>query len=422
MSVLVVLIPPRPRAKTRDAEPPPAALEWSWVLGDGPGPVQQGRGAPAEWPRSDTVTAVLAATDVAWHQAPLPKAPSGRMRQALVGLLEDHLLDDDATLHFGLPPDATAGRPTWIAVLHRPWFAELLQKFAAAGRPVDRVVPSIAPDETPQGHFDLDPEGDGEAVQLAWADSAGALLMSLGGSLARARVATVEARWTSTPAAAKAAEAWLGRPVTVLGEAEHVLAVARSPWNLLQFEFAPRHRGATALRDGWRGFLAPAWRPVHVGLVALLLINLVGLNAWAWMEKRALTDRRQAMVALLQATHPQVRAVIDAPRQMARENDLLRAAAGQPGDGDLETLLGVAAAAWAEDDAPVASVRFEPGSLVLGIEGWDAARVAQFRDRVGPAGWSVAVNGTLLTLSRSGDGPQQGAAPAAATAAPRRTP
>lgn len=421
MSVLVVLIPPRPRPKTRDAEPPPAAQEWSWVLGDGHGPAQQGRGAPPDWPRSDSVVAVVAAADVAWHRAALPKAPSGRMRQALAGLLEDHLLDDDATLQFALPPEATAGQPAWIAVLHRPWFADMLQRFEAAGRPVDRVVPAVAPvlaaDEPPRGHFDLDPDGDGETVQLAWADHAGALRLGLGGSLARARAASAEAVWTATPAAATTAEAWLGRPVTVQGEADHALAAAGSPWNLLQFEFAPRHRGATALRDGWRSFLAPAWRPVHVGLIALLLINLIGLNAWAWMEKRALSERRKAMVALLQTTHPQVRAVIDAPRQMARENDLLRAAAGQPGDGDLETLLGVAAAAWPEGEEPVASLRFEPGSLVLGIDGWDAQRVAQFREQVGPAGWAVAVNGVQMTLSRGSE-----AQPAAAVPLNRRTP
>jgi general secretion pathway protein L len=401
MTVLVVLIPPRPRPKTRDGLAPPAATEWSWILSvDGQTAAQQGRGTPAEWPRADSVAALLSAADVAWHLVTLPKAPPARLRQALLGVLEDQLLDDDATLHFALPPEPVPGQPTWIAVLHRPWVAECLQRFEAAGRPVDRLVPTAVPGAPPAGHFEPDPEAGGDRLQLTWADAGGALRLGLEGTLARTRTADPAARWTATPAAAKAAEAWLGHPVTVRSEAEQALFAVRSPWNLRQFEFAPRHRGALALRESWQRFLSPAWRPVHVGLAALLLINLVGLNAWAWMQQRALAERRADMVNLLRSTHPQVRAVLDAPRQMARETELLRAAAGQPGDGDLETLLGVAAAAWPEDEAPVASLQFEPGRLVLAIEGWDEARVAAFRDLVTPAGWSVAVAGTQLTLTR----------------------
>ncbi|MBT9486501.1 MAG: general secretion pathway protein GspL [Rubrivivax sp.] len=402
MSVLVVLIPPRPRPKTRDGLPPPAATEWSWLLStDGQTVAQQGRGAPADWPAADSCVAVLSPTDLAWLPATLPKAPAARLRQALLGVLEDQLLDDETALHFAVAPDAAAGQPTWVAVLHKPWLAEWLQRFEAAGRPIERVLPLGVPGGAPAGHFEPDPQGDGERLQLSWSDSSGALCLALDGSLARSRTATEGAAWTATPSAAAAAEAWLGRPVDVVGEAERALAAARSGWNLMQFDLAPRHRGATALREGWHRFLSPAWRPVHVGLVALLVLNLVGLNAWAWTQQQALSERRQAMVSLLQSTHPQVRAVLDARRQMTRETEQLRAAAGQPGDNDLETLLGVAAAAWPEGEPPVAALQFEPGRLVLGVEGWDDGMVAEFRNQLAPAGWQVTVNGTQLTLSRT---------------------
>jgi general secretion pathway protein L len=402
MSVLVVLIPPRPRPKTRDGLPPPAATEWSWLLSaDGQTVAQQGHGAPADWPAADSRVAVLSTTDLAWVSATLPKAPPARLRQALLGVLEDQLLDDETALHFAVAPDAVAGQPTWVAVLHKPWLAECLQRFEAAGQPINRVVPQAVPGGVPAGHFEPDPDGDGERLQLSWADSTGALCLALDGSLARSRTAIEGTVWTATPAAAAAAEAWLGRPVGVLGEAERALAAARDGWNLMQFDLAPRHRGATALREGWQRFLSPAWRPVHVGLVTLVVLNLVGLNAWAWMQQRALSERKQAMVTLLQSTHPQVRAVLDAPRQMARETEGLRAAAGQPGDNDLETLLGVAAAAWPEGEPPVASLQFEPGRLVLGAEGWDDTMVSEFRNQLAPAGWQVTVDGSQLTLTRT---------------------
>lgn len=402
MNVLVVLIPPRPRPPHRDGDAAPLPAEWSWVYSvDGRSVARQGRGAPADWPPATERVALLDAGDVAWLPATLPKAPPARMRQALLGLLEDQLLDDDE-LHFALAPGARGGQPTWVAALHRPWLAEILQRLDAAGVPVTRVVPSLQPAMTPpRGHFSPDPDDDAR-LRLAWSDAGGAAQLRLDGSLARARAAATppDLQWTATPACAAAAEAWLGHPVVVLGEAEHALQALAGGWNLRQFDLAPRHRGAGALKDGWRRFLAPAWRPVHIGLVALLAMNLVGLNAWAWQQRQALGERRQAMVELLRSTHPQVRAVLDAPLQMSREADRLRAAAGQPGDDDLETLLAAAAAAWPEDEPQVAGLQFEPGRLVLDLEEWDAARIAGFRELAEPAGWQVAVEGSQLTLSR----------------------
>lgn len=409
MTVLVVQIPPRPRAKTRDGVPAPAPAEWSWWLIDGAGvsasSASSGQGAPAAWPAAASVVALLAPQDVAWQRVTLPKAPAGRLRQALLGVLEDHLLDDDDDLHFALAPEPVAGQTTWVAVVNRPWLAEWLQRLETAGRPVDRVLPAAVPSLPPAGHFDIDPDldTDGNTLRLTWADGDGVLCLGLEGSLARARAAAAdEARFTATPAAATAAEAWLGRPVGVLGDAERAATALRSPWNLRQFDLAPRHRGADALRDAWKRFLSPAWRPVHVGLVALLAINLLGLNAWAWMQRQALTERKQAMVDLLRSTHPQVRAVLDAPLQMSRETERLRTAAGQPGDTDLETLLGVAAAAWPDDEPPVNSLQFEPGRLVLGVDGWDDERLSSFREQVAPAGWSATSDGQRVTLSRAG--------------------
>ncbi len=403
MNVLVVQVPPRSRASARDGASRPAPAAWAWQLLDAAGhALQSGAGAPAEWPPAASLVLVLSPQDVAWHRTTLPKAPAGRMRQALLGVLEERLLDDDADLHFALAPDAAAGRPTWVAVVHRPWLAELLQRLEAGGRAVDRVLPALAPSVPPMGHFDTDAHADDAPLHLDWADADGVTRLGLGGSLARARLAAVEdARWCASPAAAAAAEAWLGRPVAVVSDAERAREWQRSPWNLRQFDLAPRHRGAGALRDAWRRFLTPAWRPVRVGLVALLALNLVGLNAWAWMQERALAERRQAMVELLRSTHPQVRAIIDPPLQMARETERLRAAAGQPGDTDIETLLGVAAAAWPDDEPPASSLQFEPGRLVLGVDGWDEARLAAFREQVEPAGWTASSDGQRLTLSRA---------------------
>jgi general secretion pathway protein L len=204
------------------------------------------------------------------------------------------------------------------------------------------------------------------------------------------------------PAAAAEAERWLEGPVAVLGDAERALQALRSPWNLRQFDLAPRHRGLQAVREGWRRLAGPAWRPLRWGLVGLLLVQLAGLNAWAWRLEQDLRDQRQAQVRLLQAAHPQVRSVLDAPLQMQRETELLRAAAGRPGPADLEPLLDVAAAAWPDGQPPLQALRFEPGRLAITTAGWDDAQRAAFAERVRAAGYAAEVQGDQLVIRAGG--------------------
>jgi general secretion pathway protein L len=104
---------------------------------------------------------------------------------------------------------------------------------------------------------------------------------------------------------------------------------------------------------------------------------------------------------MLRETFPSVRTVLDAPLQMQRETEVLRAAAGRAGDSDLETLLGAAASAWPEGIGPVQTLRFEPGRLTLAAVGWSEPQVAQFRDRLRPGGWAVDSADGRLMLSRA---------------------
>ena len=71
------------------------------------------------------------------------------------------------------------------------------------------------------------------------------------------------------------------------------------------------------------------------------------------------------MTELLRSSHPQVRSILDAPVQMQRETELLRAASGRAGAEDFETLLALAAVAWPDGQPPVQQVRFEAGRLMI---------------------------------------------------------
>jgi general secretion pathway protein L len=353
------------------------------------------------------VVAVLADSDVSWQRLTLPKAPASRLRAALGGLLEEQLLEEDESVHVALAPGSTAGAPTWIAVADKAWLRGVLDEIERAGPVVDRVVPSAWPGDTPQGHFfaaAAAPTGIAD-VMLSHADEQGLVLLRLQGSLARTlqpHMAASTARWTATPAVAAPAERWLGAGVVLLGEGERALQSARSLWNLRQFDLAPRHRGTRALRDAWRRVRSPVWRPVRLGLAALLALQLVGLNAYAWQQRQAIAERREAAQALLRSTFPGVRAVLDAPLQMQRETEALRAAAGRAGQDDLEALLGAAAAAWPEGLGPLHTVRFEPGRLSFTAPGWTENQMLQFRERLRAGGLAVESAEGRVTLRRAG--------------------
>lgn len=409
MSLLVILIPPRDRLRAGGGTPAArAGGEFAYVLSDdGLTPRQHGRSAAALLPRADSVVAVLADGDVGWHRVTLPKAPPARLRAALAGVLEDALLDEPEAMHFALAPGAVAGQPAWVATVHKAWLAAQIAALEQAGRTVERVLPSTWPDEPPHGHFWL-PEGadTGDVPMLAWSDAQGVVQMRLQGTLARAWLAQrpgEDVRWTASPAAAAPAERWLGAPVQVLGDDERALQPARTLWNLRQFDLAPRHRGTRALRGLVQRLRSPAWRPVRLGLAALVALHLVGLNLWAWQQRQAIDARRQAMVDLLRSAHPQVRAVLDAPLQMQRETAALRATAGRTGASDLEALLDAAAGAWPEQQGPAQSLRYEGDSLSFTAAGWDDTQVEAFRHRLRADGWQLESADGRLRLLRAGN-------------------
>lgn len=404
MSTLVVLLPPRHRLQAGQAGPTGSAAagvsEYEYVVTmDGLGVHSSGRAAPALLPRSEQVVALLPAADLSWHRITCPRAGGRKMRAALAGLLEEALLDDADRLHFALSPGAQGGSAAWAVATDRVALAMHLAALEGAGLRVDRVAPAIWPDEPPSAHIDTSGgDIDATSIRLTLSDADGVRLLPLRGNLVRSLM-PADVRVTATPAAATAAERWLGRAVQVQTDAESALLAVRSLWNLRQFDFAPRHRGLSALRDARRRFFTPEWRPLRWGLAAVIGVQVLGLNVAAWQLKSDLAAKREQMTQLLTAAHPQVRAVYDPAVQMQRETDLLRTAAGRAGDADLEAALRAASSGWPADQ-PVQTLSYEGAQLTLAVPGWNESQVEAFRSALASAGWSVEAADGRVTLSR----------------------
>jgi general secretion pathway protein L len=416
MSILILQLPARPRhaAQTPDNKTAEAGgdahrlrprVEYEYVLTtDGATAQRQGSSAPGLFPRADSIVAVLPAADVGWHRLVCPKAPASRLRAALSGLLEENLLDEPTQVHLALAPQSQAGSETWVAACDHTWLSQQLATLDKEGVRVDRVVPAVWPDDPPAGYFAPVEPADDEArgMQLTWSTREGVATWPVRGAAARRLLPDTlppDARFFAAPAVAAPAERWLGAPVAVQSVGEHLLQASRSLWNLRQFDLAPSNRGLSALNERWRAFRGPAWRPVRLGLIGLIAVQLVGLNLWAWGQRHAMQAKRTAMVEVLRAAHPQIQAVLDAPVQMRRENEALRAAAGKAGDDDLESLLQAAASAW-PPSTPVQAFQYDSGSLTLAVPGWAPPQIEQFRSVLMAAGWHVEVADVRIVVSR----------------------
>jgi general secretion pathway protein L len=415
MSVLVIQFPARKRLGSPGAAASDVATgadavgsiptDWFWATtANGTSVEQQGTGPVSAMPQTEAAVGVLSELDVSWHAITLPRAPAGKLRAALVGVLEEHLLTEPESVHVAVAPAAEAGERAWVAIVDRVWLTDCLAAFERQGLIIDRVVPQLWPGDGSHGHFfDAAPAGGSPEPAIAMADVNGIACLPIAGTLARALLPASAAqamRWTAPPSVAAAAERWLGAQVSLESAGERLLRASRSTWNLRQFDLVARRRGTLAVRDAVRRFMRPAWRPLRLGLICAAVVQVLALNLWAWSHRQVLADKQEAQSALLTDTHPQVRVVRNPPLQMERETEVLRAAAGRPGPGDFETLLAAASAAWPEQQGPMQNLRFQPGQLSLAASGWSAEDTRRFSERLKPAGLTVTAQNGRVTVAR----------------------
>jgi len=300
--------------------------------------------------RQTEVVVLLPMPALSWHQVLLPKGSlarglmaergASRLRAILDGLLEEQLLDDPALLHLALQPQPVAEAPVRVVACDKAWLGAHLQALAQAGLMVSRIVPEFTPEALALTVFVV---GDEQHPML------------VGGNLVICPLSAAAVAWlgepsdpggmpevVAEPALAALAETLFKRPVTLQQRPQRLLQAAQTPWDLAQFDLvnANRNQARARLAQGAQSFLrAPPWRAARLALVALLLVNLVGLNAWAWREQAALQAKRQAVRAVLTSTFPKIPVVVDAPLQMAREVAALQRASGAASGADMEAML-----------------------------------------------------------------------------------
>lgn len=353
---------------------------------------------------------------LSWHRVQLPAGglrPAARLRAVLEGLLEDQLLDDPAQLHFALAPDAKVGQPIWVAACARPWLRDALQALEQQGHAVRAIVPEFAPALGTAQQLALLSQAD--SAWAVWCDDQGVHQRPLNPETVADGLRPTELPLPvrdlptlAEPALADLAAALGIENVTLQPAAQRLAQCAASPWDLAQGELAPRNPWIRRLQQGaqtlWQ---TAAWRPARWAAIALLGVQLVGLNVAAWQARSQLAAQRAALGATLLETFPSTPFVVDAPLQMERAVAALRTAHGSLSPRDLESQLSALAsspsfqALEAAGNAPTA-IDFVAGSLRVQGLGLGAEALQTLQSELRPRGYSATQLADTLQLDAVG--------------------
>lgn len=327
------------------------------------------------------VVGVIPHSRLSWLNVTLPPGSRGQRLQAVLhGLLEDRLLEDPEQLHCVLPPDAEAltqeGGNTLVAVCNKQWLRDVLAPLQAAGLTVQRLVPEISPSDKPELHV----MGVPEASHSVLSHDQGTCLLppNTANWTAFAGMLSGDVLVRAEPAMVERVQQLLQRQPVLQTAAQRWVQSAQSDWDLAQGEWAQgrAQRWRRWLQAAWQTFWhAPNWRAARVGLAALVLIHVLGLNVRAWQAHQSLQAQQMALKHILTSTFPSVSLVVDAPLQMQRETDALKQASGAVSSTDFEPLLAALGSVLSVATQPASPSQLHFANQALRIHGvrFDAA-------------------------------------------------
>ncbi len=319
---------------------------YAHVHSDGHSVLRSATGAAATLSaHAGEVVAVVPHSRLAWLRVQLPPASHGpRLQSVLHGLLEDRLLDDPQQLHIVLAPDAEhiarLGGETLVAVCDKQWLRDALAPLQAAGLTVQRIVPELSPSAKPV----LQVMGEPDHSQSLLCHAHGVTLLPPNTAQWRAfaELSQDDLQIQSEPAMVARVQSTLQRQPMLQSAAQRWVKSSQSAWDLAQGEWAQgrAQRVQRHLLAAWQTLLhAPAWKPMRWGVLSLVALQVLGINALAWQERSTLNAQQASLQNILKTTFPSVTLVIDAPLQMQREVDALQQKLGSTSSTDLEPLL-----------------------------------------------------------------------------------
>lgn len=329
---------------------------------------------------------------LSWHAIKLPaglKKHPGKLLAALQGLLEDRLLQDPTHLHIALPKQWSPQENIWVCVCDRTWLESHVRSFEASGRTVSRIVPEFAPPPTGQHIYAV---GNPQSNVL-WITDAQQGVVPLPLSML-----SEACRWIDLTNPIQCEPAWVDTvqardlPLRLENSFFHWPLAQENGWDLAQFSLQSnsRSRNFRLLRRWADTFWhAPQWKPARWGLVAVLLTQWLGLNAWAWKTQQNWAEQTQTWQTMLQTSFPKVNVVIDAPLQMQKEVDRLQKNSGQLVRTDFENLLTQMSNAWPARQKSPRQLQYQNGQLVWPLADLKSADAKSMNEQLERQGYNL---------------------------------
>jgi general secretion pathway protein L len=340
------------------------------VVGDGGNIEQQGEGPLRSLTdmvaASRRVVLLLAGADVNLLSLQVPPLSGQRLRAALPGLVEEHILGDplDCVLVAG-PAAADGTRP--VAVVARDWLEPLVRTLLAQGARAVAALPA-------QLCLPLAPGGVSAAI------SGSELLLRQGqyAGLGLALDANPAVALQTARALAGDALLTLYVPREQLGE-YNVLLTEAGPGTVLEaddwahwvagarsvnFDLVPGLGAAGARQRDWR-----RWR-VPIALAFLgVVVNLAGIN-YEWLRLRGEANAvRQQMAQTFASVYPN-QPMVDPVAQMRQSIARAQASSGQVGPDEFIYLAGALGEASRELMSPpgITSIEYKERTLRVGVK------------------------------------------------------
>lgn len=353
----------------------------------------------------DEVVGVLPWQQVSWHLIEVPlggeklllseqgtflnnAAHKNKAHQLLEGLLEEQLLDDLTQLHWisgkligpALSKDPllnkardstseTSHSQLWVACCNKAWLKEVLGAFEEHAITVHRLVPEFEPSLSAVDVYAMDgPLG----LEFVLTHNSGVMgfpkqaLSSLTTSLNKPFKVHFE------PSVSDQMNALFQGSTELQTRAQRLLLASQSTWDFARGDWG---QGSTkrllkVLSKAWGQFLNQReWRIARLGLVLLLSINVLALNAWAWKEQRSLQVQKEQLAQILKTTFTDVQVVVDPLVQMRRSLQALEQKTATPNRGEFVQLL----SSWAKlintnpnlEPQQVQTLRFQANELTV---------------------------------------------------------
>ena len=324
MTTLYIRLPAR-----ADSE---GALARFALVADGGALVQQGEGALRGM--GDTVAAsrhvvlLLAAPDVTLLQVKTPPLSNARLKAALPGLVEEHVLGDPEDCVLVAAPAQTDDGMRTVAVAQRAWLEANVKSLLAQGARTVSAVPSQLCLPLAPGNVSGVIDASGVTLRHGLYQGLG---LAVSGTPAMA-LQTARALAGDSPLHLYVEPDQLGEYQTLVAEAGPGIVVEAEHWahwiagaKSTTLDLVPGLGAAGAQVRDWK-----KWRwPLRLALL-VVVVNLIGLNVQYMRLKREAQAITLGMAQTFKAAYPKETVISSDPAAQMRQNiNRARAAMGQ---------------------------------------------------------------------------------------------